>query len=1354
MAAALPEFPTFDMDIDPTSLGQRWKKWLARVENLLVALDIDSPKRKKALLLHYAGQPVQDALDTLPVPPAPGNVRDELNDYDKAVKMLNSYFMPQRNVEYEVYVFRQANQKQAETLDQFQTRLRQLAETCEFQNTDREVKSQIVQGCTSTRLRRKALRDTKLTLTDLLSHGRAMETSETQAQGIEATTTSTSVNAVTQGQNQRQHRGPRHQQQRSDTNKSCRNCGGQYPHKNGRESCPAYGRECGHCGKLNHFQAHCLSPPKTSGPGKDSSNKKPKAKRRQKRVNKVDTSPGAASGDSSSDDAYVFGIDDKHRRSPRATITVCGTPIEVMVDTGASVNVLDHGTYATLTNAAPLKPTKTRIYPYGTSKELPIKGELTATVESRQTTTEAVFYVTTVGSVSLLSYDTARELGLIKITLSAVSTGTERMVSDSLIEQNPELFTGIGKLANHQVKIHINESVQPVAQRHRRVPFHMRKKVETELLDLESKDVIERVNGPTPWVSPIVPVPKARNPDKVRICVDMRMPNTAVKRERHITPTIDDIIADVNGSTVFSKLDLNSGYHQLELEPTSRYITTFTTHLGLWRYKRLNFGISSAAEIFQNTVRQVIEGISGAINISDDILVHGKTQKQHDTALAAVFQRLRENHLTLHEAKCEFNKSTLKFFGHIFSADGMSADPEKVTAIRDAPPPENSTELRSLLGMAVFCSRYIEDFATITDPLRALTKKNVTWRWSDTEQKALEMLKSRITDSTVMAYFDPRKKTELIVDASPVGLGAILAQKSPGSDEPSRVIAYASRALTGVERRYSQTEREALAIVWGCEHFNLWLYGAPFTLVTDHKPLEAIFGNPSSKPPARIERWALRLQPYDFTIVYRAGKDNPADYMSRHPLPCIRSRPTESAEAYVNFAAEHATPGAMTLPEIKAATAADKSLQQVMQYIQTGKWYDVQDTLQSFYRVRDELSKTDDNSLVLRGTRIVMPETLQTRALNLAHEGHQGVVKTKALLREKVWFPGIDAKVANLVANCIPCQATTPERKAEPLQMSALPDRPWADVCMDFCGPYPSGDYLMVLIDEYTRFPIVELIRSTAASTVIPHLDRIFGIFGIPDRLKTDNGPPFQGHEFAAFAAEIGFKHRRITPLWPQANAEAERFMRTISKSVKASYINRKSWKREMSAMLRNYRSTPHSTTAAAPATLMFGRPIKTKLPELTKRRDPDPDVRQRDTRKKSAMKQHADRRSRAVDHRLTFGDRVLVRQQRNNKLTPHYDPRPYHVTAVKGTMITAQRHDHVITRNACHFKRLPLAVSPERQHPVMVEEESDDDDTDWEPAAPRVEPVEPDPVRQYPRRAHRPPQRYIDERYPRRPNY
>lgn len=383
-----------------------------------------------------------------------------------------------------------------------------------------------------------------------------------------------------------------------------------------------------------------------------------------------------------------------------------------------------------------------------------------------------------------------------------------RSVADELVETHPELFQGIGRLNNFQVKLYINPDVKPTCQPHRRVPFHIRQKVEDELQKLEADDIIEEVAGPTPWVSPIVTPPKPKDPDKVRICVDMRQANTAIEGERHITPTMDDVVHELNGATVFSKLDLRAGYHQLELHPDSRYITTFTTHLGLRHYKRLSFGISSAAEVFQNAICQTLQALSGVKNLSDDIIVCDASQIEHDNNLRALFQRLKESGLTLNREKCEFNKSRLEFFGFIFSAQGVSADPKKVAAVQHAPDPQTPSEIKSLLGMANYCSRFIKDFSSISEPLRMLTRKDTPWEWGPDQQAALQVLKDSLTSDFTLSYFYPGRDTELIMDASPVGLGAILCQKDEKGVK--HVIAYARRSLSDVEKRYSQTEKEAL----------------------------------------------------------------------------------------------------------------------------------------------------------------------------------------------------------------------------------------------------------------------------------------------------------------------------------------------------------------------------------------------------------------------------------------------------------------------------------------------------------------------------------------------------------------
>ncbi|PFX14400.1 Uncharacterized protein K02A2.6 [Stylophora pistillata] len=286
-------------------------------------------------------------------------------------------------------------------------------------------------------------------------------------------------------------------------------------------------------------------------------------------------------------------------------------------------------------------------------------------------------------SGSLLSWKTSQELSLLQTVqqVKLLPSKLEAVTPSGLIAEYDDLFHGLGKLKNYQIKLHIDEEVTPIAQPHRRVPFHVRKQLEGHLERDEELGVIEHIKGHKPWVSPIVVASKPKSPGKVRVCVDMRQANKAVKRERHVTPTVKEMIGDLNGARVLSNLDLNQGYNQLEQAPESRYNTIFSTHMGLMRYERLNFGISSAAEIFQSVIRDTLEGIEGAINISDDISVFRNTLEEHDQSLKAVFQRLRKKGLTLNKRKCEYRKEKLEFFGYVFSRDGISPDPKKVADV-------------------------------------------------------------------------------------------------------------------------------------------------------------------------------------------------------------------------------------------------------------------------------------------------------------------------------------------------------------------------------------------------------------------------------------------------------------------------------------------------------------------------------------------------------------------------------------------------------------------------------------------------------------------------------------------------
>ena len=775
--------------------------------------------------------------------------RGEDDDYSAARTKLTEYFEPQKNTRCEVYKFRQTRQEVGETLDTFYTRLHKLSVNCEFADADFEIEEQIIIGGLSSRIRKKALREPEYKLKDMLLDGRRDEMSEFQARDIESKDETPITNRVRADT----------QFKKSNKASKCGNCGGAWHPK---DKCPAQGKTCRKCSKNNHFARVCRSS------AQDNQQKPEKPKFRKQNTVK----PLHHSETDSSDEEYVYAVKQKSTGCPTAKVYIGGITIKIIIDTGASINVLDYAAFEKL-NGIKLQPTKVQAFPFNTKQPVHLRGKFETLVESKKKYCLATFYVMKEQKAGcLLSANTAQELGLISLNLSQVhSSNTTDDSVRAIIDEYKQVFEGLGKLKDDDVKLNIDNEAIPQAQQPRRIPFHIRTKVKDALKELQHQGIIEPVpaNQPTPWLSPIEAVPKKDG--SVRICVDMRMANQAINRVRYPIPTVNDISLDLNGAKYFSKLDLAQAYHQLPLAEESRYITAFSTHVGLYRYKRLAYGVNASAEIFQHALQQNLQGIKGVRNIADDIIVYGSTRNEHDTALKECLHRLQQKGLTLNAKKCKFLQPTLEFFGQIFSADGTRPDPKRIEDFQNAAQPTNAQEVRSLLGMSNYSSKYIHDYATLTALLRELTKKNARFSWEQDHQRAFDKLKQALVTAPVMGYFDTQKDTMLTVDASPVGVSAILAQSARDQSD-YKVIAYASRSLSNVERRYSQTEKEALSIVWAVEHFHLFLYGQPFTPITDHKPLEIIYGSPKSKPSATIERWVLRLQPYNFTVKYKPGK--------------------------------------------------------------------------------------------------------------------------------------------------------------------------------------------------------------------------------------------------------------------------------------------------------------------------------------------------------------------------------------------------------------------------------------------------------------------------------------------------
>ena len=326
-------------------------------------------------------------------------------------------------------------------------------------------------------------------------------------------------------------------------------------------------------------------------------------------------------------------------------------------------------------------------------------------------------------------------------------------------------------------------------------------------------------------------------------------------------------------------------------------------------------------------------------------------------------------------------------------------------------------------------------------------------------------------------------------------------------------------------KRYSQVEKEALAVVWACEKLHLYLYGREFKLITDNRAVQLIFENPKSNPPLRIRRMALRLMSYNFTIKHKPGSENIADVLSRHPLESSKEdNNIDETESYVAFISTHATPLALTKEQIINKTALDERLATLAKIIRN-ELVNNQDLAKSvkeeFKQVLSELTVTSEG-LILRDTRLIIPSSLQSQVLKIAHDGHQGISKTKSLLRTKVWFTGINQKVEELIEKCKACQVNVKTSTAQPIKPTPMPLKPWEYLAMDFYEPLPNGQELMVVVDEFSRMPVIGEVKTTAAEHVLPKLDDLFSFVGKPEELKTDNGPPFNGAKFREFAEFYG----------------------------------------------------------------------------------------------------------------------------------------------------------------------------------------------------------------------------------------
>ena len=677
--------------------------------------------------------------------------------------------------------------------------------------------------------------------------------------------------------------------------------------------------------------------------------------------------------------------------------------------------------------------------------------------------------------------------------------------------------------------------------------------------------------------------------------------------------------------------------------------------------------------------------------MADDILLHASTVEEHDQRLHALLKRLSDLNLTLNPRKCSFRMRSIKFLGFIVSDQGVSPDPDKVKSIVGFQAPKSASECRSFMGLVNFVGKFVPDLATVSEPIRRLMVKDAAFVWGGEQQEAFCRIKELMSKSETLAHFDPKHKTKLVADASPFGLGAVLIQEQNGNE---RVIAYGHRSLSTIERKYSQTEREALALVWSCEHFMLYLLGTEFELVTDHKPLQFIFNNPSSKPVPRIERWSLRLQAFKYKVVYMPGAGNIADPLSRMVGNVIGIEQSCVAavvgDRYAREIAKQSVPKAISWDEIVSHSEKCREIQFIITALANDT---VKSCSRAYQAVALELSQVD--GVLLRGNNIVIPVSLREHIISLAHEGHQGIVKTKQRLRSKVWWPGIVKQAELVCSRCIDCMTVSMPQAPQPLSMTKFPEKPWSFLSADLLGPLPNGQSIIVMVDYYSRYFECAFLNGTKSENVIEFMDTVFTRFGYCDSIRTDNGPQFASELFQSYLTEHDIKWLSTTPLWPQANGEVERINRTLLKVLKIAHGNNQNLGRELRRFLQAYRSTPHSSTGVTPFTLLFGRQMKTKLPALDV--EPDPTVyekaRENDAQSKVKNKSYADEKRAAKEPDIQVGDSVLMRKEKKGKLDANYSKETHVVVSKQGSEVTCENQQgKTIRRNSTFVKVVPTA--------------------------------------------------------------
>lgn len=1036
--------------------------------------------------------------------------------------------------------------------------------------------------------------------------------------------------------------------QSTDKNASCWNCGSKTRHP--RSDCPAKNAQCKHCNLIGHFVKYCKKRKQALNQESESKDDDKKSEGDQSKPKKDKQNKQSKQGKVNS--ICVNQINSSDRKF--INVSINDQPIQLQIDSAADVTVVSRKTCKKLG----LKYRSTSIQPNDASgNTLNLIGEASCNVSFRDKSIVSTIYISKSSNLNVFGIDLIKKFNLWEVPFADICTENRvhqiiqpNTYAEFLKQHFPSCFEStLGKCVNFQAHLQLKKDAHPPFIKNRPVPFAIQPQIETELRRLESLGVISSTTT-AKCAAPIVVIQKKTG--DIRICADFSTGlNEALEDHHYPLPLPEDIFAKLNGSKYFSHIDLSDAFLQIEVDDQSKELLIINTHIGLFKYNRLSFGIKTAPTIFQQVMDQLSKSLKGVVTYMDDIFVHGHTKEAHDKALIRLMTTVKEHGLRIKLSKCKFALTEINYLGSVINKHGLKPDPARIEAICTMPKPTNITELRSFLGVINFYNKFINGMHNLRAPLDDLLKKDTTWSWNKSCQQAFNQLKKSLSSELLLTHYNPNLEIIISSDASNKGIGACIQHKM--TDNSIRPIAYASRTYQPAEKNYSQIEKEALSIIFAVQKFHKFIFGRKFTLQTDHKPLISIFGSKKGIPvytANRLQRWAIILLAYDFNIQYINTESFAyADFLSR----LITQQSRDDDETVIasirmeNHILQIINANLQRFPvnyeQLVQSYNNDSSMEQLKSLVTTNwKNFSSDDPeLKQFFNRRENL--TISNDIVLFNDRIVIPVELRSKLLQQLHVGHPGIVRMKNLARSFVYWPNIDRDIEAHISTCSNCALSGKSPTKTLLHSWPKTSQPWERIHIDYAGPFKNSNFLIV-IDAHTKWPEIIRTTSTTSTKTISILSSIFARFGTPLQIVSDNGTQFTSEQFQTFCNINGIEHLRTSPFHPQSNGQAERFVDTFKRSI-AKLQNDGNLDENLEVFLKTYRTTPNDNCPArkSPAEVMFGRKIRTVFDLLKPTERPS-------SERNLKMEAQYNKKHGAKSRKFDVNDMVYVQIHKNNK--------------------------------------------------------------------------------------------------------